>query len=341
MRHDGPGRARGPRALAAAARVLCVAVLGIVTLVGSGGGGFPDCTAPFCSDTSPPPLPTVAVQPEYLTAQVGSPVQFSAEVMHYPAAVTYQWQRSVDSGGTWADIPGATASSYALAGVNLSDDGAWFHVTVRSPGSVTLGATGRLVVSATPGLVYADGEFRPADWTVSAAAGPNPTHPAHSEEVLAAGGNPGAYRRMTFTLGADAGTGYVLYLSNLAVYQPQLQGGIRVIDYAEDCVALPAIELKYTESSLLVEQAGRTYLARVNGTLCNQAAWRTVMRRASLGADDFYLFDGPACGAAEACPDFSALAAPLRFGHARTAYGQPGDVIGHGIDNWSVTVWRR
>ena len=43
----------------------------------------------------------------------------------------------------------------------------------------------------------------------------------------------------------------------------------------------------------------------------------------------------------ETCPDFSASAAPMRFGYWRISFGGPGGSIAHGIDNWKVTVWKR
>jgi hypothetical protein len=31
----------------------------------------------------------------------------------------------------------------------------------------------------------------------------------------------------------------------------------------------------------------------------------------------------------------------MLFGYLHTAYGEPGQSVVHGIDNWKVTVWRR
>lgn len=62
---------------------------------------------------------------------------------------------------------------------------------------------------------------------------------------------------------------------------------------------------------------------------------------AGLTARDFYQFDGPPCGTGEACPDFSAGAAPLRFGFLRIADAWVEGPVVHGIDNWRVAVWPR
>ena len=145
---------------------------------------------------------------------------------------------------------------------------------------------------------------------------------------------------MLYQIPPGAGSASVVYLRDDAAYDPAAQGAIRVIDYAEDCRALVASDLRYAESHLVIEQAGRRYAA-VHSNVCKEQTWSGVANRASLAASDFTLTDGPGCAAAQACPDFSAGAPPLRFGFRRFVWGAPGDTIGHGIDNWTVTVWRR
>ena len=76
-------------------------------------------------------LPVVAVQPASKTASVGESVTFSVSASGTPAP-TYQWQRN------GAAIAGATAASYVLPNVALSDNGAVFRVVVsNTAGSVT------------------------------------------------------------------------------------------------------------------------------------------------------------------------------------------------------------
>ncbi len=74
---------------------------------------------------------------------------------------------STDGGNTWTDLPGATAIRLTLPAVNLADDGARLMVRVNSGGLYNPSAIGRLYVSATPGVVFADGEFQPANWVFS------------------------------------------------------------------------------------------------------------------------------------------------------------------------------
>lgn len=327
----------GLRALA----LVGIAVLGLVGIVGSGGGapGFPPCEPPLCGPP-PPPTPSAAIQPAYITAQVGSAVTFSARSDNLSGSLSYQWRRSSDGGSSFVEVPGATGSTYTLPSVNLADDGALFVVTVSGSNGSVASTRGHLAVSATPGIVFVDAEFEPADWVVSPVPDAGQPAFAHTDERLTLGGNPGAYRKMVFQVPQGAGSARLFYASRSAVYDPALQGAIYVIDYAEDCIALQPSQTTSIDSTLVIEQAGRRYLAALSSS-CTLPTWSTVAGRASLRAQDFSFVDGPACTTAASCLDFSASAAPLRLGYRRIVFGTAGDVVAHGIDNWRVTVWRR
>jgi hypothetical protein len=316
---------------------------GLISIVGSGGGsiGMPSDCPPGLDCSAQPPAPTANVQPPYVTALVGTPITYSAETANISGAFTYQWRRSSDGGVNYAEIAGATGKTYTLAGVNLGDDGAMFQVVVRAS-NANVRATSHLAVSATPGVLYEDGEFQAADWLVTPFAGSNGIAPAHAEARMATGGNPGAYRKMVFQIPQQAGSARVLYTSLVATYEPQTQGAIYVIDYSENGISLQANDLTYTESAMLLEQGGRRYIANIRDFLpFIPASWSAVESGSSLRAQDFNLIDGPVCRTGESCPDFSALGPVMRFGYWRISFGAQGDSIAHGIDNWKVTVWRR
>jgi hypothetical protein len=317
--------------------------LGLISIVGSGGGslGLPSDCPPGLDCSAPPPAPAANVQPPYATALVGTPVTYSAETSNISGIPTYQWSRSSDGGLTYAEISGATGKTYSLASANLGDDGAIFQVVVRAS-NAAVRAVSHLAVSATPGLVYEDGEFQAADWVVTPFAGSNGFVPAHTEERVTTGGNPGAYRKMVFQVPQQTGAARVVYTSLLATYDPQTQGAIYVIDYSEDGISLQANDLTYTQSAMLLEQRGRRYIANIRDYLpIIPTSWSAVESSSSLRAQDFNLIDGPACQTGESCPDFSALGPTMRFGYWRISLGTQGDSIAHGIDNWKVTVWRR
>lgn len=323
----------------------CTCMLGLVAIVGSGGGalGFPPCTESWCYNGPPlPPPPEASIQPPHITALVGTTATFTAETANLAGNLSYQWRRSSDGGRTYVDVAGATGTSLSLTGVNLGDDGAEFQVSVRSDNGVRVQAVSTLAVSATPGVVFEDGEFLPADWSVSPLVDPGLPPFVHSEERIASGGNPGAFRRMDFQVPQGAGAARVSYWSRSASYDPAAQGAIRFIDHSEDCIALQGSETTYTESTLLIEQGARRYLSDQYVTpYCVQQTWRAATTRSSLTAQNFVLFDGPACPTGEPCPDFSASGLALRFGYRRLSFGMPGDAVAHGIDNWKVTVWRK
>jgi len=318
-----------------------VVVLGLASIVASGGGsgGFVagDCP-PGDNCSAPPAQASVQVNPPFTTALVGTSVTWTAATANLAGNVTYQWSRSSDGGATFADIPGATGQTLTLAAVNLADDGATFRVSVGA----SLRAAGHLVVSASPGVVFQDGEFAAADWVTTPFANADSPAPQHTEQTLITGGDPGAYRRMVTTIAPQSGSGRVTSVSLASTYDPATQGAVNVIDYAEDGIALQSSAVMGTYSAMLLEQSGRQYIATARDPLdLLTTHWSAVSSRSSLRAQDFSLIAGPACGAAESCPDFSATAASMRFGYWRDVVGTQGDAIAHGIDNWKVTVWRR
>jgi hypothetical protein len=323
--------------------LVLLTVLGLTCIVGSGGGalGLPsDCPPGYNCNAYATPVPIV--RPAYVTAQVGTPVTFSAVAPNVPSAqLTYQWYRSIDGGAHYVAIAGATGDTLQVASVSLGDDGAIYQVTASANG-LSGSAVGHLVVSATPGLVFADGEFQVSDWLATPLPTGNSPAPTHSEELVATGGHPGAYRKMVFQLAQQAGTGAVAYTSLAATYEPQTQGAVYVIDYSEDGISLDTSLSKTTQSALLLEQGGRRYVAAPTESYPRlSTVWDVSQNTPSLSAHDFTLLDGPTCQVGESCPDYSSLGAPMRFGYLRISSGPQGTSISHGIDNWKVTVWRR
>jgi hypothetical protein len=320
-----------------------IVTMGLISIVGSGGGvGMPSDCPPGLDCSAPPPQPAANVRPPYVTALVGTPVTFSAETSNISGGLTYQWSRSSDGGATFVDIAGATGKTYTLASVNLGDDGAVFQVAVWGLNAFVRPQGSRLAVSATPGLVLQDGEFQAADWLATPFPIPNAPAPAHTEERVATGGNPGAFRKMVFQIPPQSLAARVFYTSLVATYDPQRQGAIYVIDYSEDGISLQDNTSTTTDSAMLLEQGGRRYVANLRSSSDYlPTSWSAVASQSSLRAMDFNLIDGPECLTGESCPDFSALGLPMRFGYWRISFGVQGDSIAHGIDNWKVTVWSK
>jgi hypothetical protein len=151
---------------------------------------------------------------------------------------------------------------------------------------------------------------------------------------------------MVHTMPQGPSTLSVFHSSLPSSYDPAVQGAVYVIDYTDDCKLLgasPYASLPPFTTTLMLEQGARRYLV-TPAIDCGVAVWATAKGQTSLVPSDFVLSSGPACAAGESCPDFSASAAPLRFGYARASAAPASAAsaaIDHGIDNWKVTVWRR
>ncbi len=326
--------------------------IGVAALVGCGGSiTAPECSffSNTCNPTTVPITftfpPSAFVLPQRASVQVGDTVVLQVNV-NYVDQASYQWRRSTDGGLSYVDIPGATGRLLTLTGLNLGDDGALFQVDVRSNGSSVLQAAGgQLAVSSMPPVTLQDSEFPNADWAEEVVAVPATNGPTATADHAAGGGNPGAFRTMAFNLSAGPSSLRQFNVSTALAYDPALRGAIKVIDFAEECsVSSTSQAIGFVEEYPLLVQGSRRYVTRSRNSCADNSGWTARPQWSSLAATDFVLAAGPACTAAESCPDFSATAAPLRFGYLRAATqaaGSPAGVIVHGIDNWQVAVWRR
>jgi hypothetical protein len=315
-----------------------VVALGVVTVVGSGGGaiGLPSDAPTF--DPGAIGL-SVSVFPGRQIVQAGTTAKFEAFAMFANGPVSYQWRRD------GVDIAGATASVYTLNGVQLADDGAVFQVVASAPnGSSTAGGT--LLVSPLPPLVFGDGNFPVAAWTVSAAPFPAQDGPTYAIAQALDGGDPGAFRRITNQMTAGASALQIDHLSAASTYDPRTQGAIYTIGLASECIEVSRAAGVVTQGTPLAvpmfAQAGRTYRPREWYGYC-RAGWQGD-NTGNRTADAFIQDSGPPCGPAEACPDFSATAPPLRIGFTSdvaTAAGSATGTIVVGVDNWQTTIWRK
>jgi hypothetical protein len=147
-----------------------IGLTGLVSIVGSGGGGslgFPPCGPPLCDGGGTPVPLAVSIEPADTTAQVGAAVSFEAVQSSHYGNLSYLWRRSADGGANFVDIDGAVGSRYTLPSVNLADDGAMFMVVARTGETLTAQAVARLSVSGTPSRVYQDGDFDLVGWTIA------------------------------------------------------------------------------------------------------------------------------------------------------------------------------
>ena len=95
--------------------------------------------------------PTVTLQPTNETASEGGTATFTSAASGTPTP-TVQWQLSTDGGSSWADIGGATATSYTTPTLLLSDDQNQYRaVWTNSEGTATSNAATLTVTVAVVG----------------------------------------------------------------------------------------------------------------------------------------------------------------------------------------------
>lgn len=133
---------RPSRALVALRR--CSVALLLSLLAACGGGSVEPAPAP----------PVVTLQPASSSTSVGRAVTFSVAVTG--VGIIFQWQRSVDAGLTWNDLPGANASSYTIVAPDATMNGYQFRVLVRSGDQTVVSDPATLSVSTSTlaGLPY-------------------------------------------------------------------------------------------------------------------------------------------------------------------------------------------
>lgn len=305
---------------------LLVVVAGLLSIIGSGGGFFPDTGIGGCCLT-----PSVDVLPSSRIVAVGERVTFEARAIFATAPVRYRWHRN------GVEIAGASAPTYTLPGANLADDGAQFSVLVDAAnGSASASAT--LLVSPGPPLVFQDADFAVDAWTVSVVTEPATSGPTLAVAQAASGGDPGAYRALRYDMTAGASGLRAYHLAASATHDPATQGAIYGIDFSASCIKTGGGQV---DVALLVEQGGRRFGSTSWG--CS-IAWMKVFDQGALRALNFRQLDGPPCGNNPDCLDFGPRGAPLRLGlftSAAQPAGAPAVTMTQGVDNWRVAVWRR
>jgi len=103
------------------------------------------------SVTAAPAVPIISSAPADVTVGTGGTATFTVAVAGVPTP-SLQWQLSIDGGAHFANINGATATTYTLVGVGIVDDSKLLRVVAQNAsGSVTSSAA-RLSVIAGPSI---------------------------------------------------------------------------------------------------------------------------------------------------------------------------------------------
>lgn len=323
---------------------VALAGAGLAALFGSGGGGGWDFTC--CGNWQWPP--EVSVSPERYTLQVGQSVTFTALVLTFGGTVpqTVSWCRRAAGANDCVPIPGATARTYTLANANLADDGATIQASATNENGTGQDAA-RVAVTAAAGVTYADAEFAPGNWQVSATIDPVGAPLTWSVAQQASGGSPDAYLRVNYSVPPPGGRVRLWHLATSGVYDPAVRGAAYVIDFELDCSRIAWEGFPQSpRATPAVVQAGRRFVVseRTAPAVGCADTWGAVANVRSVVPAELVQVEGPACPAGATCPDFSAQGAPIQLGF-QSEYEVVGSAVTasvvQGIDNWRITVWPR
>jgi hypothetical protein len=92
-----------------------------------------------------PAGPTIVLQPEDQSVLEAATATFKADTTSAP---TWQWQYSTDGGATWADISGATATSYTTPPTRVADNDKRFRAVVTNSQGVQSSRSALLTVAS-------------------------------------------------------------------------------------------------------------------------------------------------------------------------------------------------
>jgi hypothetical protein len=198
-------------------------------------------------------------------------------------------------------------------------------------------AGGRGRVAAGP-VTFTDDTFAAGDWSATKVADTSPDSAGTFQaEQVAAGGNPGAFRRTTlswFNFGAGFAHVDVAHLRDQFVHDPATDGAIGSLSFTYDLINFgepgePG-ECRYFP---LVRQ-GNGYYITADFDRPPAGGWQSFAR-AAVTAAGFHL----QAGMGPERPDFSSTGAPLRFGYYSLGTILEGEAhCVTGLDNYSVTL---
>ena len=88
------------------------------------------------------PVITIGTQPANASVTAPATATFTVAASVAPTtALTYQWQSRANSGGTFANVSGATAASYTTPATVSGDDGKQFRCVVSSAGATSVNSS--------------------------------------------------------------------------------------------------------------------------------------------------------------------------------------------------------
>jgi glycine rich protein/fibronectin type III domain protein/Ig-like domain-containing protein/immunoglobulin I-set domain protein len=234
---------------------------------------------------------TVLTDPVSQTAAVGDTATFTASATGNPAP-SVQWQLSTDGGASFADISGATATTYTTPTLTASDDGTEYEAVFTNSTNTATTAVATLTVDYAPvvGTQPSDGGANAGGtvtFSATASGTPNPTvqwqlslnggttfapisgatSTSYTTPILAAQDDGNVYNAV-FTNGSGSATtdaatltvGYAATITTQPVDQTRPGGGTAT--FTADAVAKPAATVQWLKST----DGGTTFVAIAGAT---------------------------------------------------------------------------
>ena len=247
-------------------------------------------------------------------------MQFEAEVINATPPLSYQWRRN------GVDITGATGPTYTLGGAQLGDDGARFTVTVSAANGVSTGGM-VLLVSPLPGVVFQDADFPVSNWTVTATAQPAQNGPTHTESQATDGGNPGAYRSITYQMTPGPSSLRLDHFAVAATLRPGHAGSDlhdRPRGRMQPAELLQRIDVHRADACRRCSSrpVGHTSRAMWHRVLPSFEHW-IGMRVSSLKADEFVVLGAGRAAPTRSAPTFRRPRRPFASASSRTWASPP------------------
>jgi hypothetical protein len=99
------------------------------------------------------PVISIASQPQTTIATTTIATLSVVASVDTGAVLAYQWQRSANTGSSWEDVPGATASTLSLSGLGEQDNGILYRVILSAPRAVSVVSSAASLFIAVGGIV--------------------------------------------------------------------------------------------------------------------------------------------------------------------------------------------
>lgn len=103
------------------------------------------------SVTAAPIVPSINGAPADVTVGSGGTAMFTVDAVGVPSP-SLQWQVSTDGGAHYANVNGATATTFAWVGVGIADDGKRLRVVAQNASGSAISSAARLSVIAGPSI---------------------------------------------------------------------------------------------------------------------------------------------------------------------------------------------